>query len=126
MYLEEDITDFFNTHIEGGKYIDLNTLFDNFDFEFNTTATVFDLGMTLSQDKHTVLDINPESNAYKAGLRSGDQLYSRSYNTSDPNFEAVFIALRNDKETEFKYLPAKQLQLAQLKDTNSNSAKLPF
>jgi predicted metalloprotease with PDZ domain len=122
-YLTEDVQPFFNKHIEEGKLFDLEAIFTDFGFDFEPTATVFDLGFELSEDRESVISINEPSNAYKAGLRAGDKVTGISYYRS-PTFPANFKVLRNGKEVEIEYVPAKAAKIPQLKDNELNKRKL--
>ena len=125
-FTKEDIQPFFNTHIEEGKLIDLNKLYDGLGLEYNATSKVFDLGFTFSKDRKEIAEINENSEAYKAGLRKGDQLISRSYYLDDTSHEAKFTIMHNGEEIKVSYLPVKDAAIPQLKDTKYNIEKLGF
>lgn len=122
-YLKDDIKSFFNTHIEDGKLYDYAQIFNEFDYEFNPTVKVFDLGFEFSEDRKKVKSIDETSNAYKAGLRAGDKLTQISYYRST-QYEAEFTIMRNKKEIEVKYLPAKDATVPQLKNSSKNKEKI--
>ena len=50
-FLKEDITPFFDTHIEKGKLYNLHSIFQEFGYEFNPTTKIYDLGFTFTEDK---------------------------------------------------------------------------
>lgn len=122
-YVSNDITPFFNKHIEDGKLFDFNRILTDFGYEFNTTAKVFDLGFEFSEGRKSVTSINEASNAYKAGLRKEDKIVGISYYRS-VDYPAEFKVLRNGKEIEIKYIPVKDAAIPQLKDNSHNKAKL--
>ncbi|WP_460220265.1 hypothetical protein [Psychroserpens sp. MEBiC05023] len=125
-YLNANFKPFFDTHIEQGKLYDLNQIFTDFNFEYTPTAKVFDLGFTFSEDKKRIVSIDKNSEAYKAGLRSGDQLISRSYYYDSIEHEAEFTVIRNDKEISISYYPIKNAQIPQLKNNQHNKILLRF
>ncbi len=119
-YLHQDLTPFFNKHIIDGELFDLSAIFSEFDYEFNPTSSVFDLGFTLSEDKRSIIDVDVSSNAYKAGLRKGDRLTMRSYYYGNPEFEAEFKVFKNGKETHYKFFPASEAEIPSLKNNKHN------
>ncbi|MDT7833527.1 M1 family aminopeptidase [Flavobacteriaceae bacterium S356] len=119
-YLTEDLSLFFNKHIVQGKLFDLIGMFNEFDCEFNPTSVVFDLGLTLSEDKKSIARVDENSNAYKAGLRKGDRLTLRSFYYGNPEFKAEFKVYKNGKETHHTYFPSKEAKIPSLKDNDHN------
>lgn len=125
-YLKEDFKPFFNTHIENGKLYKLETLFKDFGFEYTPNSKVFDLGFTFSEDKKSVISIDENSEAYKAGIRTGDLVKSRSYYLDSIEYEAEFTLMRNAKEIKVKYFPVKDANIPQLRDNETNRQRLIF
>ena len=67
--------------------------------EYLPTATVFQLGVKKEEDdERGIAEVNPDSNAFKAGLRAGDQIVSQRVVYDDPGEEASFVIKRGDKE----------------------------
>ena len=119
-YLKNDFKPFFNKHIEEGSLYDLEVMFDDLGFDYNTTSKVFDLGFTFSEDKKRIVKVDEDSEAYKAGMREGDLVRSRSYYYDSTEHEAEFILVRNGKNIEVKFLPIKEANIPQLKDNHHN------
>lgn len=119
-YLKKDFKPFFDTHIENGKLYNLEQLFTDFNFEYVPNSKVFDLGFTFSEGKKSVLSIDETSEAYKAGLRAGDLLKSRSYYYDSTEYEAEFTVLRNGKTIDIKYFPTRYAEIPQLKNNQHN------
>lgn len=119
-YLDQDLTPFFTKHIINGELFDLVTIFNEFDYEFNPTSSVFDLGFTLSEDKKSIAEIDETSNAYKAGIRKGDRLTMRSYYYGNPEFEAEFKVYKKGKEIHYKFFPVREAKIPSLKRNGHN------
>jgi len=125
-YLKEDLTPFFNTHIEEGKLFYLEELYKDFGFEYDSKTTVYDLGFTFSEDRKRVSTINEDSEAYKAGLRQDDAFKSISYYSNSTEHKAEFDVLRNGKLISVGYYPIKEMDLPQLKNNRYNKTHLEF
>ena len=125
-FLKESIQPFFDKHIENGKLYNLTKIFKEFEYEFSPTTKVYDLGFTFSKDQKNVADIDKNSNAYKTGLRKGDQILGRNLYHNNPDFEAKFKVKRGQKEFVFKYFPFKLANFPHLIDNEQNKKKLPF
>lgn len=126
LFLTTDFKPFFDTHIEEGKLFDLETLFKDFGFDFHPTSNIFDLGFTFTEDKRQIATVDENSEAYKAGMRKGDLVRSRSYYYGSKEHEAEFILVRDGKDVNVKYLPVKQAIISQLKNNEANKDKLSF
>jgi predicted metalloprotease with PDZ domain len=125
-FLKADITPFFTKHITEGIWFDLETMFKEFGYEYLPTTVVFDLGFSFSKNKKFIADIDPESNAYKAGLRKGDRITLRSYYYGRTDRKAEFKVRKEGKEISYTFFPAKQAQVPSLKDNKTNKKTLPF
>ena len=121
-FLKEDIKPFFEKHIEKGKLFDLNSIFSEFGFDYNSSSKAFDLGFTFTKDKKQIAEIDINSNAYKAGLRKGDRITSRSYYRNNPHKEAFFKV----KGKSYKYFPVKESEIPTLKENKHNKTVLSF
>lgn len=124
-YVKEDIQPFFNRHIIEGKLFDLAAMFETFGYQFEPTTSVFDLGFTFTKDRKGIAKIDSTSNAYKSGLRKGDQIVKRKY-AHDPTFEAEFIIRKNGKETIHHFFPVKKTNIPTLLNTEENKKTLSF
>lgn len=125
-YLNGDISSFFQEHIEQGKELPLEEIFMNMGLEFQTTAEVFDLGFELSDDQTKVVSVDTSSEAYKAGLRPGDILGSRSiyYGNTERPVELT-IGTGSDRKN-IKYFAIKVARVPQLVNSSKNIALLSF
>ncbi len=124
-FLIKNVRPFFDKHIINGDLYELAHIFESFGYDYNPTSPVYDLGFTFSKDRKSILDIEENSNAYKAGLRKGDQIVKRRY-ALDPTYEAEFWAQRGNKEIEFRFFPQKQVKIPTLKNNDPNKKALPF
>lgn len=125
-YLNKDLTDFFNTHIESGQPIDLAALYTEMGFDFEPETKVFYLGFTFSEDQRSIASVDPESEAYKAGLREGDIIAGRSIWYGSLTNTADFTIVKDGKEVPLSFLPVAIKNIPQLKDNESNKELLPF
>lgn len=125
-FLKEDLTLFFDKHIEKGNLYNLESIFKEFGYEFNPLTEVFDLGFTFTNDKLYIKDIDTNSNAFKAGLRKGDQISYRSYYNGYSNYKASFKVKKGKKEISYTFLPAKEANIPTLKDNTNNKKALSF
>lgn len=125
-YVKEDITPFFDKHIEKGNLYDLSSALEEFGFEFSPTSKVYDLGFSFTEDKKHIAEIDPNSQAYKAGLRKGDRVTLRSYYPQNPSYEAEFKVRKGNKEISHKFFPEKDAQIPELKDSDHNKKALSF
>jgi len=124
-YLKEDIQPFFKKHIINGELYDLASIFKAFGYDFNPTTPVYDLGFTFTEDRKGIAEIDPTSNAYKVGMRKGDQIVKRRY-AYDPTYEAEFITLKNGQEIVHRFFPTKDMEIPTLIDNDQNKKTLSF
>lgn len=126
VFLNEDLKPFFEKHIENGKLFDMKTIFSEFGFDYNPSSMAFDLGFTFTKDKKYIAEIDINSNAYKAGLRKGDQITSRSYYRNNTKKDAQFKVKKGKTEKLYIYLPVKNAQIPTLRESKNNTLILPF
>ncbi|MEM9680290.1 MAG: hypothetical protein AAF901_08195, partial [Bacteroidota bacterium] len=119
-YLGDDFRDLFQKHIEEGKLLDLETIFIEFGYEYNTEVEVFDLGFQFSEDGKSIASIDKNSEAYKAGLRANDRITMRSIYNGSTEHKAEFKVLRDGEEVPIAYYPIKLAKIAQLKVNDHN------
>lgn len=124
-YLKDDIRPFFDKHIINGELYDLASIFGTFGYDFNAITSVYDLGFTFTEDRLGIADIDPTSNAYKAGMRKGDQIVKRVY-AHDPTYEAEFITSKNGKEVVHHFFPTRDMKIPTLIDNDQNKKTLSF
>ena len=123
-FLNEDLSDFFYTHIEQGKLIDLEQMYSDFGMEYEPETQVFDLGFTFGADEVAIATVDPESEAYKAGLRVGDTLAGRSIWYGNLTKTADFNVIRDGVEFSVSYVPVAVKPIPQLKDKTVNKEML--
>lgn len=124
-FLIEELNPFFDKHIIKGEFFDLAAIFTEFGYEYNKTATVFNLGLTFTENNAYIAEIDETSNAYKAGLRKGDRITKRSY-SYEPTSEAELTVKKNGKEKIIKFYPAKEDDIPTLSQSDSNKKALSF
>lgn len=126
-FLNDDIEPFFNKHIENGELFILENMFSDFGFDYEPKCKVFDLGFEFSEDKKNIKSVNVNSEAYKAGLRQGDVVRSRSIYYGSMDKEAEFTIVREgNKEIKIKYYPVREAKIPQLENTKANRSNLGF
>lgn len=125
-FLKSDITPFFTEHITDGVWYDLEAMFKEFGYEYLPATAIFTLGFNFSKDKKFIADIDPESNAYKAGLRKGDRITLRSYYYGRTDREAEFKVRKEGKEISYRFFPSKLAQVPSLENSETNKKALPF
>lgn len=123
-FLNKELNSFFVKHIENGNVFDFQTIFDEFQYDFNTSGEVFDLGFTIDDSKKNIAEIDTTSNAYKCGLRKGDRIVSQSYNPGNPNNKASIKVLKNNKRIPFTFFPSKKAAVLSLVDNLINRKKI--
>ncbi|NER14931.1 hypothetical protein GWK08_15855 [Leptobacterium flavescens] len=122
-YLKEDLKPFFEEHMVEGKLFDLGAIFDENGLEYKNGAKAFYKGYKIDPETHKVVSLDESSNAYKAGMRIGDRVVYRSV-YSNPDIEAEFKVVRDKKEIELKFYPAKEVDIPQLLITDTNKKQL--
>ena len=103
------------------------SILEELGLEYLPTATVFQLGVKKEEgDERRIAEVNPDSNAFKAGLRAGDRIISQRVVYDDPGEEASFVVKRGDNEIDIKFFPAREVEIPQLKTTEQNLSLLGF
>ncbi|GAA4275071.1 hypothetical protein GCM10022258_43670 [Aquimarina gracilis] len=120
-YLDQDLSSFFDNHIEKGKLLKLAEIFSEFDLNYVKKAKVYDRGFTYSGD-FVIESVNENSEAQKAGFKKGDIIleYSIHHDFSEPS---VIKISRDGKKQEIAYYPFKEIELVQL-ETSQDISKL--
>lgn len=117
-FTAQPIDDFFKKHIEDGILYDLNEVYNQFGLEYQPESDVFHIGF--EREEFQITSVDPDSNAYKAGLRKGDQLRSLSYEWGRPDLQASLIVLRDNQEIDLKFYPAKTGPIPALSTSQHN------
>lgn len=118
------IQSFFDQHIEQGKLMDLAKMFQQFGLGFDKNSEVFDLGFQMSDDKKFILSVDKMSKAYQEGLRTGDQLMSRSIYYGSLKHPVEISVKREDEKYDFSFIASKIAPIAQIKNTEANRSIL--
>ncbi len=121
-YLNRDLTNFFNEHIEKGTWLPLKKLFDDFDLEYEPTCEVFDIGFEWDSEERSVVSVDNTSAAYKAGVRKGDLIGSRSIYYGSTTMPVELTLSRNGSKIDVSYLAVKKVPAPQLKLSEKNRA----
>ena len=124
LFLKDDLTSFFDTHIENGKLLDLKAFFDEFGYDYNIGINTYNRGFKMDSKK-IISEVDPASNAYKAGMRQGDQVIGLDV-YSDPNKEATVVVKRKEERLTFNFFPVKKIDLPKLLINEKNRNTLPF
>ena len=95
----------FKKHILEGEFIDLAQLYSEMGLRFTPEASVYELGLTLSEDRSQIEEVFPGTAAARAGLESGDYLYSRSIWYGSTTNTVELGVIREGKRLQFSYYP---------------------
>ena len=117
---------YFEKHILQGAFFDLAELYTEMGLNFEAEASVYELGLTLSEDRSHVVDVVPGSAAAKAGVLSGDYLFSRSIWYGSTTKKVELGVIREGKRHRFSYYPVKKVALPQLSEHPENWTQLGF
>lgn len=124
-FLDYDIEPFFNRHIVEGVPFEMRKIFEDLGLEYQPTASVFYLGVKKEEnDERSILHVDPESNAYEAGLRSGDRILSQSVTYGRPDLEASYVVKRGNAELDIKFYPSREMEVPQLLNSAQNINEL--
>lgn len=115
---------YFKKHILNGEFYDLEFWYKAFQLEYEPIGQVYELGFELSENRRTVTEVYPGTNAKRAGLKAGDKLFSRSIWYGSLNKKVELGVLRDGKRLEISFLPVKEVDLPQLEESPINSKRL--
>lgn len=116
----------FKEFIEEGKLLPLVDFYDEMKLEYEPTTQLFELGFQLSKDGTQVNDVDKDSEAWKAGLRSGDKLYSRSIWYGNVSKKVELGVLKEGNKIAIDFYPVRVALVPQMKVTRPNMKKLVF
>ena len=123
-YLGSEAGPFFENHIVKGKPFPLQQLLENFGYDFDLNSQAFDLGFEFSSDKKLVESVDESSEAYKAGLREGDQFVTYSIEYGNIDKPVSLVIKRNDQNVSLNYLAVKELPIPRILDNPDNLSKI--
>ncbi|WP_299439234.1 M1 family aminopeptidase [uncultured Aquimarina sp.] len=123
-FTETNIDDFFKEHIIEGQLFDLKTVFSDFDLEYSSKATIFDQGFSYDKEARIVTQVDPNSEAYAAGLRADDVLGGWSIYYGNIDKEIELKVNREGTQETITYLPIKEIDLPQLLINEDNVKKI--
>ncbi|RIV43576.1 M1 family aminopeptidase [Flagellimonas pelagia] len=125
-FLGDDFEAFFQTHIEEGGKLDLYGLSDELGLEYDPMNDIYELGFTFTEDRKGIQSVVEGSAAWNAGLREGDEVFSRSIWQGSIDHQVELGVKRNGKTLKLAFYPIKKAMVPQLKETESNIKKLGF
>ncbi len=119
-FLNGDITNFFEEHIEKGTWLPLTQMFGDRDLEYDPTCEVFEIGFKLDSEQRVVVSVDETAAAYKAGVREGDLVGSRSIYYGSTTMPVELTLHRNGVAIPIRYLAVKEVPAPQLKISDKN------
>lgn len=123
-YLAADITPFFNRHIVEGQMLPLTSLLETLGLAYHDEAMLFDLGFSFNEERTRIKDVNPLSEAFKAGVRIGDRVISHSIYFDNTEREVELVLVRDGNQIPVSYYPARMADVLQMEDNAENRDKL--
>ncbi|WP_318345263.1 M1 family aminopeptidase [Flagellimonas baculiformis] len=125
-YWEGDFESFFRKHIIEGQKIDLGGFFDGLGLDYEPMSDIYELGFEFDGDRKKIERVVEGSKAWEAGLREGDEVYSRSIWQGSIEHQVELGLKRNGEKFQVAYYPIRKAEVPQLKPTASNIKKLGF
>lgn len=125
-YWNGDFRAFFQKHITEGQNVDLVALFDRLGLDYEPVNDLYELGLEFTEDRKSIKSVVQGSRAWQAGLREGDQVFSRSIWQGSVEHQVELGVDRKGEKLRFTYDPIKKAKVPQLKQTTSNANRLGF
>lgn len=125
-YWDGDFEAVFQNHIEEGQKVDLVALFDELDLDYSPKSDIYDLGFVFTEDRKRIQSVTEGSKAWEAGVRTGDEVFSRSIWQGNIEHEVELGLRRNGEEVKISFYPVKKGEVPQLKPSAENVEKLGF
>lgn len=116
----------FKEFILEGKLLPLADFYNEMKLEYEPTTQLFELGFELSEDGTQVDEVNKDSEAWKAGLRSGDKLYSRSIWYGNVSKKVELGVLKEGNKVAIDFYPVKMAEVPQILVSDANMQRLGF
>jgi len=84
------------------------------------------LGFTFSEDRKSIESVVEGSAAWNAGVRKGDEVFSRSIWQGSIDHDVELGLRRNGEELKIAYRPVTKAEVPQMQPTQENIQKLGF
>ena len=123
-YLAEDLTPFFERHILEGESIPLEELLTQLGYSYSEEAELFDLGFQFESEWTAIKEVDPDSEAFRAGVRSGDRVVSRSIYLGNTQKEVELVLERDGNRIPVAYYPVRTAEVVQLLKSQHNRSIL--
>ena len=104
--------------------MDLVALFDELKLEYSPESDIYELGFEFTEDRKEIASVIEGSQAWEAGVRAGDEVFSRSIWQGSIDHEVELGLRRNGEEINIAYFPITKAAVPQLKSTAENIEKL--
>lgn len=125
-YWDEGFDAVFQKHIEEGQKVDLVALFDELEVDYSSESDIYRLGFEFTEGKKGIASVVEGSKAWEAGVREGDEVFSRSIWQGNIEQEVELGLRRNGEEFNISFYPVTKAAVPQLKPTANNIEKLGF
>ena len=125
-FWEGDFENVFQKHIVAGQKLDLVTLFDALGLGYIPDSDIYELGFEFTEDRKGIGSVVEGSKAWEAGVRQGDEVFSRSIWQGSIEHEVKLGLRRNGEELDISFYPVTKAAVPQLKPTTKNIEKLGF
>ena len=125
-YWDGDFEAVFQKHIEEGQKVDLVALFDDLGLDYSPESDIYELGFEFTEDRKGIASVVEGSKAWEAGVREGDEVFSRSIWQGSIDHEAELSLKRNGERINIAFYPITKAAVPQLKPTSENVEKLGF
>ena len=101
-------------------------LFEELGLEYSPESDIYELGFEFTEDRKGIRSVTEGSKAWEAGLRVGDEVFSRSIWQGNIEHEVELGLRRNGEEFNISFYPVTTGEVPQLKSTPENLKKLGF
>ncbi|HBU76934.1 MAG TPA: hypothetical protein DEF18_02430 [Muricauda sp.] len=125
-FWDEDFEAVFQKHIEEGQKVDLVALFDELGLDYSPESDIYELGFEFTEDRKGIASVVEGSKAWEAGVREGDEVFSRSIWQGSIDHEAELGLKRNGEKIDIAFYPITKAAVPQLKPASENVEKLGF
>jgi predicted metalloprotease with PDZ domain len=125
-FWEGDFESVFQKYIEEGQKVDLVALFDALALEYSAESDIYELGFKFTDDRKEIASVTDGSKAWEAGVREGDEVFSRSIWQGNIDHKVELGLRRNGEEFNISYYPITKAAVPQLKPAAENIEKLGF